>query len=182
MPIEKRYPVRFVFTAVAVLASLASGQAASPSKDRIRVAVQVSGYDPPLIEAVTASLVRNLRGFRDVAVVDNEADLHLRILVIENQNSVKSFGYTLSILASRTVPEDFLRSSVPVEARRAFLLRLYGNSETLADNWMAAAPPDGLEDACKKIIATFYWGAFQQVKNPRLSVGEAVYSADSASK
>jgi hypothetical protein len=42
-------------------------------------------------------------------------------MVIENRSAGKNLGYTLSVVVTRTIEDDVLRSSVPDEARRAFL-------------------------------------------------------------
>lgn len=139
-----------------------------------RVAVQVSGYDPALIDRVTSYLTREMRSLRAIKIVDTAPSQYLRIMVVENKGKGDSVGYTLSVLVSSTVQEDYLRTSVPDEARRAFLLKFYGNAEKLADYWIVSAPPKGLEEACAKIVATFNMDRLRQT---RQTLGEALYAA-----
>jgi len=146
------------------------------SAKKTRVAIQVAGYDPALIVRVSAYLKDELRTFKDITLVDDEPGVYLRIMAIENKNRMETSGYTLSVLASSTIEPAYLRSSVPDEARRAFLLGLYRAAEKLSDQWIVSTPPSGLEDACRKIVATFYWGAYQQAVNPRTTVGQAVFA------
>ena len=142
-----------------------------------RVTVQVAGYDPVLIERVSAYLKNELRNLKGITLATDEPGLYLRIMVIENKNRFETSGYTLSVLASSTIEPNYLRTLVPDDARRAFLMGLYRTAEKLSDQWIVSTTPADLEDACRKIAATFYQGAYQQAINERLTVGQAVFAA-----
>jgi hypothetical protein len=154
---------------------LQNAAAAPTAKWTGRVAVLVSGYDTSLIEVVSGCLTQKLKSLNNITVVDTEPGYFLRVMVIENRSAGKNLGYTLSVVVTRAVEDDVLRSSVPDEARRAFLLTLYGNVEKVLDSWIVSAAHSDLEEACRKIIDTFYWGTLEQARNPRRRLGEVLY-------
>ena len=135
----------------------------------------VSGYDTSLIEIVSSCLTQKLKSLSIVTVVDTEPGYYLRVMAIENKSPSKSLGYTLSVVVTRTVQDDYLRSSVPDEARLAFLLTLYGKVEKIVDSWIVSTAHDDLDHACNKIVDTFRWGTLEQARNPRKRLGEVVY-------
>lgn len=145
-------------------------------KTSVRVALQVSGYDPVLIDRVSAVLTNELRVLKGITVVDADPNLCLRIVVVENRIRFESAGYTLSVLASTTIPHDYLGPSVPDEARRAFLVRLYRDAEKVADHWIVSTPPGGLDEGCRKLVASFYQTTFLAATSHRPTVGEVVYA------
>jgi hypothetical protein len=152
-----------------------TGRAAPAEKLKSRVTPLVSGYDTALIEIVSSCLTQELKTFRDVSVVEAEPAYFLRVMVIENKAPAKSIGYTLSVVVTRTIEDQYLRQSVPDEARLAFLLRLYGKVETIADSWILTASPDELNRVCRKIVETFYWQVLAQARGSRRRLGEVVY-------
>jgi hypothetical protein len=157
------------------LLTIPSAVAAPAATWNARVTVLVSGYDTSLIEIVSACLTGKLKSLNNVTVVDTEPAYYLRVMVIENRAAGRNLGYTLSVVVTRTVQDDVLRSSVPDAARLAFLLTLYGNVEKIADSWIVSAAHDDLDEACHKIVDTFYWGTLEQARNPRRRLGEVVY-------
>lgn len=146
------------------------------SAKKTPLAVQVSGYDPALIDLVSTYIKDELRSLKDVALVDDEPMVYLRVMVIENKSRSETTGYTLSALVSSTIESAYLRNIVPDESQRGFLLRLYGTAEKLQDQWIVSAPASGLEETCRNIVATFYRTSYQQIMKPRLTVGEVIYS------
>ena len=66
---------------------------------------------------------------------------------------------------------------MPDDAKRSFLLRLYGGAEKLADQWIVSAAPKNLESACQKVVDIFYYGKLQDLMEPRVRLGEATYGA-----
>jgi hypothetical protein len=161
--------------AALVFLGLQSATAASTDKWTGRVTVLVSGYDTSLIEIVSGCLTQKLKSLNNITVVDTEPGYFLRVMVIENRSAGQDLGYTLSVVVTRTIENDVLRSSVPDEARRAFLLTLYGNVEKILDSWIVSAAHGDLEEACRKIIDTFYWSTLEQARNPRRRLGEVLY-------
>ena len=151
------------------------GQDREPAK-KTRLSIQVAGYDPALIDRVSACLKNEVRNIKGITLVDEEPGLYLRIMVIENKGRSETSGYTLAVLASSTIEQAYLRSSVSDEARRAFLVGLYRGAEKLSDQWIVSTPPNGLEDACRKVVATFHQGTYQQAIHQRLTVGQAVFA------
>lgn len=169
---------RLWLTAALILSSRI-GSAAPVEKWNSRVTVLVSGYDTSLIDIVSSCLTQHLRSLKDITVVDAEPGYRLRVMVIENKTVAKSVGYTLSVVVTHTVQDEYLRNSVHDEARLAFLLRLYGNVESIADSWIVSASHEELDQVCQKIVETFYWGALEQARNSRRRLGEVVYSLGS---
>jgi hypothetical protein len=169
---------RLWWTAVLLL-SMRIGSAAPVEKWNSRVTVLVSGYDTSLIDIVSGCLTQHLRSVKDITVVDAEPGYYLRVMVIENKTVAKSVGYTLSVVVTHTVQDEYLRNSVHDEGRLAFRLRLYGNVENIADSWIVSAPHDELDQVCRKIVDTFYWGALEQARNSRRRLGEVVYGIGS---
>lgn len=165
--------------AALILLALNSAIAAPAGKWNGRVSVLVAGYDTALIEIVSSCLTQKLKSLNDISVVDSEPGYYLRVMVIENKTPSRSLGYTLSVVATRTVQDEYLKNSVPDPARLAFLLRLYGQVEKIADSWIVSAPHDDLDQACKKIVDTFYWGTLEQARNPRQRLGEVLYGVAS---
>jgi hypothetical protein len=164
-----------LWLAVLILPLFSSIRAIAAEKSSGRVAVLVSGHDTSLIEIVSSCLTRQLKSFNNVSVVDSEPGYYLRVMAIENRSAGKSLGYTLSVVVTRTVQDDYLRSSVPDEARLAFLLTLYGKVERIVDSWIVSAAHDDLDQACRRIVETFYWGTLEQGRNPRRRLGEVIY-------
>lgn len=160
---------------VLMTAKLTFARDPEPSK-KIRIAVQVAGYDPTLIDQVSRYIKDELRTLKDVSLVDDEPMVYLRVMVIENKSRLETTGYTLSALVSSTIEPAYLRNLVPDESQRGFLLRLYGTAEKLEDQWIVSSPASGLEETCRKMVATFYGTTSRQILHPRLTLGQVIYS------
>jgi len=139
-----------LFTLIAAVAELTA------FAQEIRVKTGVSG-DIGIEDQVASKINRYLREFKDVVVTDTNANLELKILVLEVTigKSDTLITYALSAVVTETLTEAERRALLRVYPNATASLREYFQGRSLyADHRLYLINPENLDAKCRLIAET----------------------------